>query len=202
MFQLQKSILQIFFFPNFLLFGPCHRACRTLVPQPGIQPTLYRFKGISGAQSLRVEPGPQEVLGWEQVVPTPHEPVCCLPLRRGADQTEQGGAQGGEGGEAGERPDQAAPASPGSGHLGGGLPELHVLPGGGGAPGQEEAGAHYPRSAAPVSPLTRAGAANWGLAVACVCQTKADKQRSVWARFSDSRVNAVTTRPYLLFSCI
>lgn len=160
MFQLQKSILQIFFFPNFLLFGPCHRACRILVPQPGIQPTLYRFKGILGTQGLRVEPGPQEVLGWE--------PVCCLPLRRGADQTEQGGAQGGEGGEAGERPDQAAPASPGSGHLGGGLPELHVLPGGGGAPGQEEAGAHYPRHAAPVSLLTGAGAGNWGLVVACV----------------------------------
>ena len=121
-----------------------------------------------GYARLRVEPGPQEVLGWEQVVLTHQEPVCCLPLRRGADQAVQGGAQGGEGGEARERSDQAAPASPGPGHLGSGLPELHVLPGGGGAPGQEEAGAHYPRHAAPVSPLTGAGAGNWGLVLVCM----------------------------------
>ena len=117
---------------------------------------------------LRVEPVSQEVLGWERVGLTCQEPVCCLPLRRGADQTVQGGAQGGEGGEAGECPDQAAPVSSGSGHLGSGLPELHVHSGGGSAPGQEEARAHHPRHAAPVSPLAGAGAGLEAWFLVCV----------------------------------
>lgn len=64
----------------------------------------------------------------------------------------QRGAQGGEGDEARERPHQTAPVSSGPGHLSGGLAERHDHPGGGGPPNQEEAGAHNPSHAAPVSP--------------------------------------------------
>lgn len=81
------------------------------------------------------------------------EGAVAASLRCGADETVQGGAQGGEGGEAGERPHQAAPVCAGPGHLRGGLSEHHVPLGGGGTPGQEEAGAYHPCHAATVSVL-------------------------------------------------
>lgn len=104
-------------------------------------------------------------------------------FRCGADQTVQGGAQGGEGSEAGERPDQAAPVCAGPGHLCGGLAEHHVPLGGGGAPGQEEAGTHHPCHAATVSPLL---VGLWALRMDM-------RQAEGWASFSSASVSAGTT---------